>query len=102
MTPLREKLKQVNSIVKLQCLSSQLYIYIYREREREREREHFLCNKQTYSKTSKGEAHGDMEKNNKAVTTDEPQINYRGVKAMPFVIGKKRKGKERKSIILKH
>uniref|UniRef100_A0A7N2RBM9 Uncharacterized protein n=1 Tax=Quercus lobata TaxID=97700 RepID=A0A7N2RBM9_QUELO len=28
-----------------------------------------------------------MEKNNKAVTTDEPQINYRGVKAMPFVIG---------------
>ena len=95
MTPLREKLKQVNSIVKLQCLSSQLYIYIA-------EREHFLCNKQTYSKTSKGEAQGDMEKNNKAVTTDEPQINYRGVKAMPFVIGKKRKGKERKSIILKH
>ena len=36
MTPLREKLKQVNSIVKLQCLSSQLYIYIYIERERER------------------------------------------------------------------
>ncbi|XP_075661795.1 protein NRT1/ PTR FAMILY 2.11-like isoform X2 [Castanea sativa] len=28
-----------------------------------------------------------MEKNNKAVTTDEPQINYRGIKAMPFVIG---------------
>nr|XP_023905866.1 protein NRT1/ PTR FAMILY 2.11-like [Quercus suber]POF19226.1 protein nrt1/ ptr family 2.11 [Quercus suber] len=28
-----------------------------------------------------------MEKNKKAVTTDEPQINYRGVKAMPFVIG---------------
>ncbi|XP_030940981.1 protein NRT1/ PTR FAMILY 2.11-like [Quercus lobata] len=28
-----------------------------------------------------------MEKNDKAVTTDEPQINYRGVKAMPFVIG---------------
>ncbi|GMY15698.1 protein NRT1/ PTR FAMILY 2.11-like isoform X1 [Fagus crenata] len=29
-----------------------------------------------------------MEKNEKAVTTDdEPQINYRGVKAMPFVIG---------------
>ena len=42
-----------------------------------------------------------MEKNDKAVTTDEPQINYRGVKAMPFVIGKKRKGRERQSIILK-
>ncbi|KAM3703713.1 hypothetical protein ACB098_04G116400 [Castanea mollissima] len=28
-----------------------------------------------------------MEKNNKAVPTDEPQINYRGIKAMPFVIG---------------
>ena len=63
---------------------------------------HFLCNKQTYSKTSKGEAQGDMENNDKAVTKDEPQINYMGVKAMPFVIGKKRKGKERQSIILKH
>ncbi|XP_030937270.1 protein NRT1/ PTR FAMILY 2.11-like isoform X2 [Quercus lobata] len=30
---------------------------------------------------------GDMEKNDKAATTDEPQLNYRGIKAMPFVIG---------------
>ncbi|KAK9995950.1 hypothetical protein SO802_020636 [Lithocarpus litseifolius] len=30
---------------------------------------------------------GDMEKNDKAATTDEPQLNYRGVKAMPFIIG---------------
>ena len=36
-----------------------------------------------------------MEKNEKAVTTDdEPQINYRGVKAMPFVIGNKRRERE--------
>ncbi|XP_075664177.1 protein NRT1/ PTR FAMILY 2.11-like [Castanea sativa] len=30
---------------------------------------------------------GDMEKNDKAATTEEPQLNYRGIKAMPFVIG---------------
>lgn len=29
-----------------------------------------------------------MEKNEKAITTDEPEVNYRGVKAMPFIIGK--------------
>lgn len=29
-----------------------------------------------------------MEKNDKAITTDEPEVNYRGVKAMPFIIGK--------------
>lgn len=30
-----------------------------------------------------------MEKNEKtAVTTAEPQVKYRGIKAMPFVIGK--------------
>ena len=34
---------------------------------------------------------GDMEKNDKAATTDEPQLNHRGIKAIPFVIGKKRK-----------
>ncbi|XP_058228330.1 protein NRT1/ PTR FAMILY 2.11-like [Rhododendron vialii] len=28
-----------------------------------------------------------MEKNDKAITTDEPEVNYRGVKAMPFIIG---------------
>ena len=28
-----------------------------------------------------------MEKNPKAVTTDEPEINYRGWKIMPFIIG---------------
>lgn len=26
-----------------------------------------------------------------ATTTDEPKINYRGIKAMPFVIGKGRR-----------
>ena len=34
-----------------------------------------------------------MEKNDKAATTDDPQLNYRGIKAMPFVIGKERKEK---------
>ena len=28
-----------------------------------------------------------MDKNPKAVTTDEPEINYRGWKSMPFIIG---------------
>lgn len=28
-----------------------------------------------------------MESNDKAITTDEPEINYRGIKAMPFIIG---------------
>ena len=28
-----------------------------------------------------------MEKNPKAVTTDETEINYRGWKIMPFIIG---------------
>ena len=37
-----------------------------------------------------------MEKNDKAATTDEPQLNYRGIKAMPFVIGNKRKGLSKK------
>ena len=36
-----------------------------------------------------------MEKNDKAATIDEPQLNYRGNKSMPFVIGKKRKERER-------
>lgn len=35
-----------------------------------------------------------MEKNNKTAvvaTDDEPQLNYRGWKSMPFVIGEKKK-----------
>lgn len=34
-----------------------------------------------------------MDKNEKADTTDDSKINYRGWKAMPFVIGKRRKFK---------
>lgn len=33
-----------------------------------------------------------MEKNElKPITAEEPKINYRGVRAMPFVIGKKKR-----------
>jgi hypothetical protein len=30
---------------------------------------------------------GTMEDNEKAITTDEKKINYRGWKSMPFIIG---------------
>lgn len=32
-----------------------------------------------------------MEKNEKSVTDEEPKINYRGWKVMPFIIGKQKK-----------
>lgn len=45
-----------------------------------------------------------MERNEDAHNLDEPKVNYRGVKAMPFVVGKKikvNKGKQYNTIQIK-